>query len=139
MKEDPPVTIPIVSEESNSLGTIEINNAVIAQIVQLCCQEVPGVHAVGGGFAFSDLMGSKGVKVHEDENDNYVLKVRVIMKFGVEMGRTAQEIQTRVSNQVEVMTGKPVSKIDVIIEGIAMDKPNGEEGGNWSTSPPVTD
>ena len=139
MKDDTPTTIPIVSEATNSLGTIEINNAVIAQIVQLCCQEVPGVHAVGGGFAFSDLMGSKGVKVHEDENDTYVLKVRVVMKFGVEMGRTAQEIQNRVSSQVEVMTGKPVSKIDVIIEGIAVDKPDGEESTNWSTSPPATD
>jgi uncharacterized alkaline shock family protein YloU len=57
----------------------------------------------------------------------------------VEMGRTAQEIQNRVSSQVEVMTGKPVSKIDVIIEGIAMDKPDGEESTNWSTSPPATD
>jgi len=139
MKEDTPTTIPIVSEATKSLGTIEINNAVIAQIVQLCCQEVPGVHAVGGGFAFSDLMGSKGVKVLEDENDTYVLKVRVVMKFGVEMGRTAQEIQNRVSSKVEVMTGKPVSKIDVIIEGIAMDKPDGEESTNWSTSPPATD
>ncbi len=139
MKEEPPTTIPIVSQEANPIGTIEINNAVIAQIVQLCCQEVPGVHAVGGGFAFSDLMGSKGVKVQEDENETYVLKVRVVMKFGVEMARTAQEIQSRVSNQVEVMTGKPVSKIDVIIEGIAMDKAK-ESDSDWSSSsPPVTD
>ena len=143
MPDETPATIPIVTEESNPLGKIEINNAVIAQIVQLCCREVPGVHEVGGGFAFSDLMGSKGVSVKEDENETYVLKVRVVMKFGVEMGRTAQEIQKRVSDQVEIMTGKPVSKIDVIIEGIAMGKPGEEEEDappEWQPQgPPVTD
>jgi uncharacterized alkaline shock family protein YloU len=143
MPNDTPATIPIVTEEANPLGKIEINNAVIAQIVQLCCREVPGVHEVGGGFSFSDLMGSKGVSVREDENETYVLKVRVIMNFGVEMGRTAQEIQKRVSDQVEIMTGKPVSKIDVIIEGIVMDKPSdgNDHPPEWShhQGPPVTD
>jgi uncharacterized alkaline shock family protein YloU len=42
MKEDTPTTIPIVSEATNSLGTIEINNAVIAQIVQLFSSTIRG-------------------------------------------------------------------------------------------------
>jgi uncharacterized alkaline shock family protein YloU len=40
---------------------------------------------------------------------------------------------------VEVMTGKPVSKIDVIIEGIAMDQSKDSDSDWSSSSPPVTD
>ncbi|MBT6957568.1 MAG: Asp23/Gls24 family envelope stress response protein, partial [Opitutae bacterium] len=48
--------IPTVTADTNSLGEVKINHDVIARIVHLSCVEVPGVHSVGGGFSFSDLI-----------------------------------------------------------------------------------
>jgi uncharacterized alkaline shock family protein YloU len=125
--------IPTVSADTNSLGEVKINYDVIARIVHLSCVEVPGVHSVGGGFSLSDLLpnksSSKGVRISENEN-GYVIEVHVIMKFGVEMGKTAQEIQRRISDQVDKMTSSPVSKIDVVIEGVETEETQPKET-NW--------
>ncbi|MBT5380730.1 MAG: Asp23/Gls24 family envelope stress response protein, partial [Opitutae bacterium] len=53
-----------------------------------------------------------------------------IMKFGVEMGKTAQEIQRRISDQIDKMTSSPVSKIDVVIEGVETEEDQPKET-NW--------
>ncbi|MBT7855103.1 MAG: Asp23/Gls24 family envelope stress response protein [Opitutae bacterium] len=125
--------IPTVTADTNSLGEVKINHDVIARIVHLSCIEVPGVHSVGGGFSFSDLIpnksSSKGVRISENEN-GYVIEVHVIMKFGVEMGKTAQEIQRRISDQIDKMTSSPVSKIDVVIEGVETEEDQPKET-NW--------
>ena len=125
--------IPTVSADTNSLGEVKINYDVIARIVHLSCVEVPGVHSVGGGFSLSDLLpnksSSKGVRISENEN-GYVIEVHVIMKFGVEMGKTAQEIQRRISDQIDKKTSSPVSKIDVVIEGVETEETQPKET-NW--------
>ena len=140
MKKDNNYEIPTVAAESSSLGEVKINHDVIARIVHLSCIEVPGVHSVGGGFSFSDLIlaknTNKGVRISE-EDGGYVIEVRVIMEFGVEMGKTAQEIQRRVSDQIDKMTSSPVSRVDVIIEGVETEKTKPkEQPENWEN--PVT-
>lgn len=140
MKKDNNYEIPTVAADSSSLGEVKINHDVIARIVHLSCIEVPGVHSVGGGFSFSDLIpaknANKGVRISE-EDGGYVIEVRVIMEFGVEMGKTAQEIQRRVSDQIDKMTSSPVSRVDVIIEGVETEKTKPkEQPENWEN--PVT-
>ena len=128
--------IPTVSADTNALGDVKINHDVIARIVHLSCMEVPGVKSVGSGFSFSDLIpaksANKGVRIGEDESGSYTIEVRVIMEFGVEMGRTAQEIQERVRDQIDKMTGSPVARVDVIIEGVEMETPKEEKAQEWS-------
>ena len=140
MKKDNSYEIPTATADPSSLGEVKINHDVIARIVHLSCIEVPGVHSVGGGFSFSDLIPAKstnkGVRISEDDS-GYVIEVRVIMEFGVEMGKPAQEIQRRVSDQIDKMTSSPVSRVDVIIEGVETEqaKPQ-EQPENWEN--PVT-
>lgn len=141
MKKESNYEIPTASADERSLGEVKINHDVIARIVHLSCIEVPGVHSVGGGFSLSDLIpakgGNKGVRISEDDG-GYVIEVRVNMEFGVEMGKTAQEIQRRVSDQIDKMTSSPVSRVDVIIEGVETEKtkPKSETPENWEN--PVT-
>jgi len=127
--------VPTISEGMGSLGNIKINHDVIARIVHLSCMEVPGVKSVGSGFSFSDLIpaksANKGVRIGEDESGIYTIEVRVIMEFGVEMGKTAQEIQERVRDQIDKMTGSPVARVDVIIEGVEMETPKEEKEPTW--------
>lgn len=117
-------SIPTVSEDSNTLGDIRINHSVVASIVRLAALEVAGVAAVGGGFVdgiaeiFSKKGDERGVRVEEDEAGDYQIEIRVILRFGVELAAVATQIQQRISEQVEKMTSKNVSRVNVVIDGV---------------------
>lgn len=122
-------TIPTMSEGSNSLGDIRINHSVVANIVRLAALEVSNVVAVGGGFVdgIADIFKSKkgderGVRVDEDEVGDYIIEVRVVLRFGCELAAVATQIQERVSEQVEKMTSKNVARVNVVIDGVRSDE-----------------
>ena len=114
------------TETSHNTDEIKVKYSVVASIVRLASLDIKGVYSVGGGFV-DDIAGAifskkvesdRGVKVSEDEAGNYVIEIRVFMDFGIELAKTAQEVQMAVREQVTNMTGNGVSKIDVIIEGV---------------------
>lgn len=119
-------SIPTVSEGSNTLGDISINNSVVASIVRLAALEVAGVAAVGGGFRgvdgiaeiFTKKGDERGVRVDADEVGDYRIEIRVILKFGCQLANVAGQIQQRVVEQVENMTSKNVARVNVIIDGV---------------------
>jgi len=129
-------SIPTVSEESNSLGDIRINHSVVASIVRLAALEVVGVAAVGGGFVdgiaeiFSKRGDERGVRVEEDEVGDYRIEIRVILRFGVELAAVGTQIQQRISEQVEKMTSKNVSRVNVVIDGVRTDDEE-KDSDNW--------
>ena len=115
----------ITTEETNSLGDIKINNAVVANIVRLSALENGGVYAVAGSFVdgiaeiFSKKEASQsGVRVTESENGNYLIEIRLVLNYGVELAKCAYEVQLAVKDRVENMTGKLVERVDVVIEGV---------------------
>lgn len=124
--------IPTITEESTGLGEIKINHSVIASIVRLSALEVEGTHSVGGGgFSegltelFKGKEASGGVRVAEDEAGNYLIEIRVVLRFGVELAKAAVAIQENVKAQITRMTMKGVAKVDVIIDGVKMEnEPN---------------
>jgi len=119
-------TIETGDEQGSSLGQIKVNHTVVATIVKMAAQSVPGVLAVGSSFIenvsalFSSKEYDKGVRVSEDEAGNYQIEIRVLMEYGVELAKTAEALQMTVGKQVTNMTGKPVACVDVIIEGVKM-------------------
>lgn len=133
-------SIPTLSEDSNTLGDIRINHSVVASIVRLAALEVTGVAAVGGGFVdgiaeiFSKKGDERGVRVEEDEAGDYRIEIRVILRFGVELAAVATQIQHRISEQVEKMTSKSVSRVNVIIDGVRTDDEE-KESGDWDDAP----
>jgi len=46
--------------------------------------------------------------------------VKVILRFGVELAKVGEEIQTAVRDQVTRMTSKKVARVDVLIDGVRM-------------------
>lgn len=123
-------------DDQPTLGDIKINHTVVAGIVRLATLRVPGVAGVGGGIVdgISELFAKReadhrGVKVTEDAEDNYYIEIRLVVTFGSEIGKTAYEVQVAVAKQVSAMTGKPVRKVDVIIEGVRLPAGQPEQGG----------
>lgn len=129
-------SIPTISEDSNTLGDIRINHSVVASIVRLAALEVAGVSAVGGGFVdgiaeiFSKKGDERGVRVEEDEAGDYQIEIRVILKFGVELAAVATQMQQRISEQVEKMTSKSVSRVNVVIDGVRTEDEE-KKADNW--------
>jgi uncharacterized alkaline shock family protein YloU len=129
-------TIPTVSEDSNTLGDIRINHSVVANIIRLAALEVAGVVAVGGGFVdgIADIFSKKGdksgVRVEEDEVGDYIIEIRVVLRFGVELAAVATNIQQHVAQQVEKMTSKGVSRVNVVIDEVRPEEA-AEDNDDW--------
>jgi len=115
-------------QEDSGLGSISINNEVVANIVAMAAKEVPGVVSLASGGIKDDLAGlfggkreggSSAVSIVEDEAEgSYHIRVKLILTFGVQLAKVAQNVQEAVRDQVENMTNKDVAKVDVIVDGV---------------------
>ncbi len=134
-------------DDQNSLGEIKINHSVIAGIVRLAALEIKGVSGVGGGFVeglteiFSKRESDRGVKVSEDENGYYAIEIRLLMEFGSDLAKTAYNVQLAGRDRLNQMTGKQVSHVNVVIDGVKIPEPSTEKTTaepSWP-NPPATD
>jgi uncharacterized alkaline shock family protein YloU len=118
---------PTRFDDQPELGEIKINHDVVASIVRLAAMQVSGVAGVGGGFVdgISERLSKResdkrGVRVSEDQNDSYSIEIRLVITYGFEIGKTAYEVQAGVRKQVMAMTGKGVTRVDVVVEGVRL-------------------
>lgn len=118
-------SIPMVNEEEESMGEIRINHSVVASIVRLATLSIDGVYSVDSSLVegITELFSSRkdtdrGVRVSEDEVGDYIIEVRVVLRFGVELAKVAVAIQDQVREQVSRMTMKNVRRVDVVIDGV---------------------
>ncbi|MDX2109297.1 MAG: Asp23/Gls24 family envelope stress response protein [Verrucomicrobiota bacterium] len=106
-------------------GDIKINYSVVATIVRLAALEVDGVVGVGTGGLVDEIAGiftkretTSGILVDETDQGHYHVTARLILAYGVDLVKTASEAQYRIRSQITRMTGKQVSRVDVMIEGV---------------------
>ncbi|MGN1269761.1 MAG: Asp23/Gls24 family envelope stress response protein [Clostridia bacterium] len=126
-----------VSLESNT--NIKIADDVVAVIAGVAVSEVPGVAQMSGGFAggISEVLSgkknlSKGIKVEAGEKETKI-DVNIIVEYGARIPDVAFEIQNKVKNAVESMTGLKVVEVNVHIQGVsteAMENNNKTEEDN---------
>lgn len=124
-KHEPSENLETIQEDSG-LGSISINNEVVANIVAMAAKEVTGVVSLASGGIKDDIAGLFGgkresgsaVSIQETPEGAYHIKVKLILTFGVQLAKVAQNVQESVRDQVENMTNKDVSKVDVIVDGV---------------------
>lgn len=111
-----------VSPESNT--NIKIADDVVAVIAGVAVSEVPGVAEMSGGFAggISEVLSgkknlSKGIKVETGEKETKI-DVNIVVEYGARIPDVAFEIQNKVKNAVENMTGLKVVEVNVHIQGV---------------------
>ena len=103
--------------------TIKIANEAVATYAGIAVSEVSGVYGMSGGFAgiTEALSGkknlAKGIKVDVD-GKNAKIDVSIIVEYGARIPDVAFEIQTRVKNSVENMTGLKVLEVNVHVQGV---------------------
>ena len=113
--------------EKQDVGTVKIADDVVALIAAFAAVEVEGVHSLAGGITL-DILNKGGTKklgkgVRVDVTENSVnTQVSVILDFGYNIPVTSSNIQKRVKNSLESMTGLTVTDVNVRIVGVEMPK-----------------
>lgn len=109
-------------------GNIKISDEVISTIATIAVSEIEGVSGMGGTFA-GDLVEklgkkslTKGVKITMEGENDVVLDLNVVMKYGVRIPEIAWNVQENVKKSVESMSGLNVTKVNVRVVGIAVEK-----------------
>lgn len=111
---------------------IKIADDVIATIAGKSALEVNGVYSMAGGFAggISEVFGkksyTKGIKVDNNEK-GLKIDVNIIVEYGARIPDVAYQIQNKVKNAVENMTGLKIEEVNVHIQGVNTEVQKNEE------------
>lgn len=116
--------------ENKMNGQIQIADEVVGVIAVTAALEVEGVVAGAHGKGIGEFFGKKGhtkcVKIARDENEA-VLDMEIIVKFGTKVQKVAAEVQERVKSTVETMTGLDVAVVNVSVSGVVKEVKADEE------------
>ena len=111
---------------------IKIADDVIATIAGKSALEVKGVYSMAGGFAggISEVFGkksyTKGIKV-DNTDKGLKIDVNIIVEYGSRIPDVAYEIQNKVKNSIENMTGLKIEEVNVHIQGVNTETQKNEE------------
>lgn len=115
-------------------GSIKISDDVVKIIAGMAAMEIQGVSGMSGGIVggIAEKLGrknlSRGVKADVSERDA-TIDIFVIVEYGAPIKDVASQIQTKVKNAVEGMTGLKVLEINVNVQGVSFGPENKEEDG----------
>ena len=112
---------------NSGIGEVQIANEVVASIAGISASEVEGVESMAGGLA-NELAGkfgaknlSKGVKV-EVQDDSAIVELAIVMKYGYNIPKTCEQVQEKVAQAINSMTGLTAKQINVRIAGVSLEQ-----------------
>ncbi len=115
----------ILNEEEYN---INISDEVVTTIAGIAIADIDGVAEMAGGIAggLSEVLSgkknlSKGIKA-EIEGNNVKIDVNIIVNYGVRIPDVAFDIQNKVKNNVENMTGLRVEEVNVHVQGVNIEQ-----------------
>lgn len=122
-------------KENNTLDTKEfefpetvfsrdIETRVIQAIILQCLSKIEDVGLIGGTL-FDTLLGRsesdrvKGIFVEQDSKNHQVkVKVEINVKYGITIPEKAEEVQTKIVQEITRLTGLHVATVHVVIKGL---------------------
>lgn len=114
-----------MSEETNINfnGDIKISDDVVASIAGLAASEVDGIASIAGNIT-SDIVGKLGIKNYSKgiklsiSNQTVSMDLYINIKYGFSIPAVTTQVQERVMNAIENMTGLKTSVITIHVVGI---------------------
>jgi hypothetical protein len=120
----------ILKEEEEN---INISEEVITTISGIAVSEISGVAEMAGGITggITEVLSgkknlSKGIKA-DIAGNNVKIDVNIIVNYGVRIPDVAFDIQNKVKQTVENMTGLKVNEVNVHVQGVNVEKTKEEE------------
>ena len=104
-------------------GNVNISDAVLSVIASKAATSVENVAGMSGSVAgnVAEFLGVKknfkGVKVTRFEEE-VALDVSIIVNYGAKIPDGAWEVQRKVKDEVEEMTGLNIVTVNVIVDGL---------------------
>lgn len=117
----------VFKDMTDEYGGIKITDDVVAIISGIAATEVPGVAGMSGGIVgdVAEILGrknlTKGVKVEVGEKEA-AIDLYIIVEYGYRIPEIAWEIQEKVKNAVESMTGLSVVEVNIHVQGVSIVK-----------------
>lgn len=111
----------------NNIGNISIADSVVASIAGIAAIEVKGVSKLTGNISMDlvSKLGKKnlanGVKVEINGKD-VVVDLSLELEYGNSIRKVSEEVQAKVKQAVENMTGLNVLLVNVAVSGIKLEK-----------------
>lgn len=109
--------------ENGQIGEVRIADEVVAIIAGLAATEVEGVASMAGNVT-NELVSrlgmknlSKGVKV-EVTSEAVSVDLALNMEYGYSIPKTSEQVQDRVKQAIENMTGLSVDEVNIRIAGV---------------------
>ncbi|MCL2372285.1 MAG: Asp23/Gls24 family envelope stress response protein [Defluviitaleaceae bacterium] len=107
------------------LGTIRIQNEVIARIAGLAAMECYGVVGMAAKSLKDGLVHllkieslSRGVVIETKEDGSLIIDLHIIVDYGTNLVAIAQSLKENVRYKVEDSAGVTVRELNVCIEGV---------------------
>lgn len=110
---------------------IKISEDVIATIAGIAASENENLASMSGGFVdgIAGMLGrkspSKGIKV-EIRDNTATIDMSVVMQYGCKIHEVSRDMQKRVRQAVETMTGMVVTSVNVNVLGVSLGKETGK-------------
>ena len=101
----------------------DIENKVFQSIILQCLAKIDGISLVEGNF-IDHLLGRsaegvKGIYAEQDEKNQSVrVKVEVNIVFGLSIPEKAEEIQTKITEEITKLTGLHVATVHVVFKNV---------------------
>lgn len=101
----------------------DIENKVFVSITLQCLSEIEGISLVEGSFIDHLLRrsseGVKGIYAEQSEKNQAVkVKVEVNILYGISIPEKAEEIQSKVADQINLLTGLHVGSVHVVFKNV---------------------
>lgn len=130
---------PGPQEPPETRGLTTIADGVVEKILGIAAREVPGIHALGGGFtrtmgAMRDRVpggqssAGRGVKVEVGQKQT-AIDLQVVVEYGVSITDLAAEVRENVIAAVERMTGLEVVEVNIAVNDVHLPDEDTQETG----------
>ncbi len=116
-----------LAKKEEQIGRISIADGVVASIAGIAAIEVDGVSKLTGNISkeLVSKLGKKnlanGVKI-SIENGVVNADISVEIDYGTSLKKVSEEIQHKVKQSIENMTGLTVAVVNVVVSGIRLEK-----------------
>jgi len=116
----------------------DIETKVIQMIILQTLSKIEGVGLIDGNLLDSlfgrDVERVKGIFVEQDTKNHRVnVKAEIKVDYGISIPRKAEEVQTKIVEEISSLTGLHVASVHIVIRGLNLPNPLGET----STTPPA--
>ncbi len=107
----------------NAVGTLRISKEVLSTIAGTAASEVEGVERVAASpVDFKGMLSRRSFPkavVISLNDDMAEITLRLILKQGVRIPVVSERVQKAVKESIQSMTAITVSKVNIVVEGIA--------------------